>query len=159
VELDANWVVGFVDGEGCFHVSVNRHSELTAGFQVLPEFVVVQHERDMQILHALKRFFDSGVVRSNHDDRWCLRIRRLDALQRVCDFFVQHPLKTKKNVDFRKFRRIILMMSDKHHLNRERLLEIVDIALSMNSTNRPKLEEVRHELKCSDGPDKDMVHA
>ena len=36
VELTPEWVVGFVDGEGCFHVSVNRHREMTAGFQVLP---------------------------------------------------------------------------------------------------------------------------
>ena len=77
MELDPQWVVGFVDGEGCFHVSLNRHDEMTAGYQVLPEFVVVQHERDIQILHALKRFFRGGVVRQNHGDRYCLRVRKL----------------------------------------------------------------------------------
>ena len=49
---------------------------------MLPEFVVVQHERDIQILHALKRFFGTGVVRQNHGDRFCLRIRKLDALSK-----------------------------------------------------------------------------
>src|SRR5688500_12628905 len=66
MELSADWIVGFVDGEGCFHVSINRHREMTVGFQVLPEFVVVQHERDRQVLMAVKRFFGFGVVRSNH---------------------------------------------------------------------------------------------
>ena len=96
VELSPDWVVGFVDGEGCFHVSLNRHEEMTAGYQVLPEFVVVQHERDLQVLHALKRFFGAGVVRKNHGDRFCLRIRKVDALTKVCEFFQAHPLKTKK---------------------------------------------------------------
>ena len=63
MELATDWVVGFVDGEGCFHVSLNRHDEMTAGYQVLPEFVVVQHERDIQVLHSLREFFDSGNVR------------------------------------------------------------------------------------------------
>ena len=146
MELDQNWVVGFVDGEGCFHVSLNRHDEMSAGYQVLPEFVVVQHERDRQILVALKRFFKAGVVRSNHDDRSCLRIRKFEALKQVCDFFSRHPLKTKKNVDFHKFRRILHLMSQKRHLERDGLIEIIDIVLTMNSGNRPALEEIKRHL-------------
>jgi hypothetical protein len=63
VKLATDWVVGFVDGEGCFHVSLNRQAEMIAGYQVLPEFVVVQHERDIQVLHALREFFEGGNVR------------------------------------------------------------------------------------------------
>ncbi len=44
--LDAKWIVGFVDGEGCFHVAINKIPEMSLGWQVLPEFRVVQHERD-----------------------------------------------------------------------------------------------------------------
>jgi len=146
VELNADWVVGFVDAEGCFHVSVNRHADLGVGFQVLPEFVVVQHTRDQQILHALKRFFGGGVVRSNHGDRDCLRIRKISVLLEVCEFFLAHPLKTRKNTDFRKFRRILQLMDAGQHLTREGVLEIIEIASSMNSTNRPALLEVRREL-------------
>lgn len=146
MELEIDWVVGFVDGEGCFHVSVNRHVEMSAGYQVLPEFVVVQHERDQHVLMALKRFFKAGVVRGNHGDRVCLRIRKLEALSEVCDFFTRHPLKTKKNVDFHKFRRILHLMSQRRHLEPAGLLEIIDIAIAMNSTQRPALEEARRKL-------------
>ncbi len=147
MELSIDWVVGFVDGEGCFHVSVTRHPEMSVGFQVLPEFVVVQHTRDRQVLQALKEFFGGGSVRSNHEDRDCLRIRKLELLLRACDFFVKHPLKTKKNVDFRKFRRILQLMSQKRHLDRDGLVEIIDIAMKMNSTQRPALEEIKRELQ------------
>ena len=146
MELSNDWVVGFVDGEGCFHVSLNRHDEMTSGYQVLPEFVVVQHERDIQILHALRRFFQAGVVRQNHGDRYCLRIRKLSSLLVICDFFQTHSLKTKKNSDFKKFRRIVSLMENKSHLEKDGLLKIVDIALAMNTSNRPKLVEVRDLL-------------
>ena len=66
MNLHAEWITGFVDGEGCFHVGINTNLGLATGFQVLPEFTVVQHERDVQVLHALKAYFGCGVVRLNH---------------------------------------------------------------------------------------------
>jgi len=147
MKLSPDWVVGFVDGEGCFHVSVQSHPEMTAGYQVLPEFVVVQHLRDVSILYALKKFFQGGVVRVNHDDRYCYRMRKLEQLEKLCDFFLKHPLKTKKNVDFRKFRKIILIMKEKKHLTKEGLKEIINLALQMNTTERPALEEIKRTLE------------
>jgi hypothetical protein len=146
MELSADWVVGFVDGEGCFHVSINRHLEMTVGFQVLPEFVVVQHQRDRQILMAIKRFFGFGVVRSNHGDRLCYRVRELESLGKVCDFFLQHPLKTKKAVDFLKFRDVVRLITLGRHLAKDGLLEIISIAMEMNTTNRPALVAIKQEL-------------
>ena len=57
--LDVNWIVGFVDGEGCFHVALNKQVKMTQGYQVLPEFRVVQHEKDIQLLHKIQEFFCS----------------------------------------------------------------------------------------------------
>ena len=147
MELNADWVVGFVDGEGCFHVGITRHPEMSVGYQVVPEFVVVQHTRDRQILFALKRFFGAGTVRHNHGDRDCFRIRKLESLERVCEFFLRHPLKTSKNIEFRKFRRVILLMQRNRHLCREGLLEIVEVCLQMNSQQRPALQEIRETLQ------------
>ena len=146
MELSVDWVVGFVDGEGCFHVSLNQHDEMTLGYQVLPEFVVVQHERDIQVLYALKRFFGAGVVRKNHGDRYCFRVRKMAALKQVCDFFEKHPLKTRKNTDFRTFRRIISLIGNRRHLEKDGLIEIVDLALSMNTAQRPVLSKIKKLL-------------
>ena len=133
MKLDAQWITGFVDGEGCFHVGINPHKEMASGYQVLPEFTVVQHERDVQILHALKAYFGCGVVRGNHGDRMAYRVRsKKHLLERIVPFFVEHPLKTKKNVDFQKFRRILLMMEKGVHLTGEGIEEIRAIAKQMN---------------------------
>src|SRR6516164_6399920 len=122
MQLDAQWIVGFVDGEGCFHVSINPHAERSVGYQVLPEFTVVQHERDVQILYALKAFFGCGVVRRNHGDRMAYRVRSKEhLLQKILPFFMAHPFKTKKNIDFLKFRDVLLLMENDKHLTREGL--------------------------------------
>ena len=133
MQLEAQWIVGFVDGEGCFHVSINPHAEMSVGYQVLPEFTVVQHERDIQILHALKAHFECGVVRKNHGDRMAYRVRGKEhLLQKIVPFFMAHPLKTKKRVDFLKFREVLLLMEKNAHLDPDGVNEIRAIASQMN---------------------------
>jgi hypothetical protein len=133
MKLDAQWITGFVDGEGCFHVGINPHDEMTAKFQVLPEFTVVQHERDVQVLHALKAHFGCGVVRVNHGNRMAYRVRSMKhLLEHIVPFFVKHPLKTRKNVDFLKFRDVLLLMDAGNHLTAEGVERIRAIASQMN---------------------------
>jgi hypothetical protein len=133
LQLDAQWIVGFVDGEGCFHVGINSHPEMTAGFQVLPEFTVVQHERDVQVLHALKSYFGCGVVRKNNGDRMAYRVRGHEHLSKnIVPFFEKHPLKTRKRVDFVKFREIVNLMGRGEHLTRDGVEKIRAVAEEMN---------------------------
>ena len=133
-KLEAQWVVGFVDGEGCFYVGISPHPEMSCQYQVLPEFTVVQHQRDVQLLHSLKRFFGCGVVRQNHGDRMAYRVRGLNHLtERIVPFFEKHPLKSKKRVDFAKFRTVLQLMSRKEHLQSEGIEKIRAIANKMNT--------------------------
>ena len=134
MRLEAQWVVGFVDGEGCFYVGVNTQPEMKTGYQVLPEFTVVQHERDVQLLYALKKFFGCGVVRRNHGDRMAYRVRGFDHLrERVIPFFERHPLKTKKQLDFLKFRKVLILMQRNEHLTLEGIEKIRQIVSKMNT--------------------------
>ena len=133
MNLEPQWIVGFVDGEGCFHIGINPNSEMKAGYQVLPEFTVVQHERDVQLLHALKAHFGCGVVRTNHGDRMAYRVRGKEhLLQRIIPFFEKHPLKSKKRADFEKFRRVLRLMETGAHLTSDGVEEIRRIASQMN---------------------------
>ena len=133
MNLETQWITGFVDGEGCFHVGINPHSDMTSGYQVLPEFTVVQHERDVQVLYALKAHFGCGVVRRNHGDRMAYRVRSKEhLLERIIPFFEKHQLKTRKRIDFAKFRRIVRLMGAGEHLTSEGVEEIRRIASQMN---------------------------
>lgn len=141
MKLEAQWIVGFVDGEGCFHISINANNTMTTGFQVLPEFTVVQHEKDIKVLHALKTYFKCGVVRVNKKDKHSTRMAyRVRSLQHLLDiispFFMKHQLKTQKNVDFKKFRRVLRLMDDGKHLTIDGIEEIRAIVVTMNTKGK-----------------------
>jgi len=63
--LNANWIVGFVDGEGCFMASLIKNKTSKYGYQIQTEFIVSQHKRDVHILYALKSYFKCGQVSLN----------------------------------------------------------------------------------------------
>jgi hypothetical protein len=130
--LDTEWIVGFVDGEGCFHVAINRLPKMTLGLQVLPEFRVVQHQRDEKILHRLKSYFGFGSVEINHGNRKEFRVRGLDNLNQLIHFFKKHPLKTSKQKNFELFSDIIELMNNKQHLTKEGINKIAELASKMN---------------------------
>ena len=135
MDLNAQWIVGFVDGEGCFHIGINKNQEMKLGVQVLPEFTVVQHQVDEQVLYALKAYFGCGVVRKNHGTRLCYRVRGQENLRnKIVPFFEKHQLKTRKRIDFAKFRRVLLLMEKGDHLTADGLEKIRQIKATMNST-------------------------
>ncbi len=134
--LDLKWIVGFVDGEGCFHVAINRISKMTLGYQVLPEFRIVQHKRDIDILKRIKETLGVGTIRRNHGDRFELRVRKLEELNEIVRLFEKYPLMTKKRMDFALFKEIIILMNNKEHLCQEGLRRIAVIAAQMNRQTR-----------------------
>ena len=130
--LDAKWVVGFVDGEGCFHIGINRQPRMKLGWQVLPEFRVVQHRRDEQILSKLQSFFGCGSIGVNNGDRMEFRVRGLENLTRVVEFFENNPLRTKKKEDCAKFTQVVEKLKTGEHLTTSGIVSIAEIALTMN---------------------------
>src|SRR5215216_3762231 len=75
------WIVGFVDGEGCFSVAIQRCRVVKLGWQVFPEFVVTQGAKSLTALEILQQFFGCGRIFINrrHDNhkehlyRFCVR--------------------------------------------------------------------------------------
>ena len=151
MQLDPEWVVGFVDGEGCFFVGIQRNPTVKIGFQVIPEFRVVQHKRDIDVLYGLKSFFGFGRVCQNHDDRWEYRVRRFEQLLEVARFFTKHQLKTKKRVDFKRFSEVLEMMKLERHLTDIGLRDIARIATLMNTGKRLRLSDLMDEDRVQSG--------
>lgn len=65
MKLNKNWLIGFVDGEGSFYIGINNNSSMKHGIPILLEFRIVQHNRDIKLLHAIKKFFNCGIVTYN----------------------------------------------------------------------------------------------
>ena len=149
--LDAEWIAGFVDGEGCFHVAINKQPKMTLGWQVLPEFRIVQHKRDIVILHKIRNTLGVGLVTRNHGDRFEVRVRGLENLKKLIVFFETHRLQTSKQKNFELFSQIITLMEQKQHLTIEGLNTIAALASNMNTHVQSKYlessETIRRTLK------------
>jgi hypothetical protein len=133
------WVSGFIDGEGCFCVNINRCSVTRLGWQVRPEFVVTQGARSVGALETLEEFFGCGAIYRNtrHDNhredvyRWCVR-RRDDLCDRILPFVQLVPLRTSKARDFEHFVRILELMKCERHLTLTGIAEIAKLVEGMN---------------------------
>ena len=140
--LDASWIVGFTDGEGCFHVSINKIPKMSLGWQVLPEFRIVQHEKDEKVLEKIKDYFNFGKVVINrtdhHGTRKEFRVRGMKNLREIVNFFKKNHLKTSKRKNFEIFSKVIEIMNNKKHLSKEGIDEIAKMISLMN--RKPKLK-------------------
>ena len=139
------WVLGFVDGEGCFSIGfirqkggLNRAGYRT-GWQVAHEFAVAQGASSLSCLHELRDFFGVGGViinrrNDNHREamhRYVVR-RRSDLLKTIIPFFEQHPLHSAKQFDFEKFACVVRLVDQAIHLEPEGLIRIAEITQTMN---------------------------
>ena len=66
--------------------------------------------------------------------------RRLDLLETVIPFFRQHPMTSPKQQNFEKFARCVELISTGGHTSVDGLIEIAEIAQTMNR------KKPRHEL-------------
>ena len=138
------WVVGFVDGEGLFIVTIFHHpkSRMKYGWQVFPELVVTQRATNLNALKLVQKVLGCGnICRSKekgeygHKEplyRYAVRsIKELN--EKVIPFFEKNRLKSaSKKEDFRKFAQILRMMSKSKHLKYEGLVKIAQITQTMN---------------------------
>ena len=143
--IRTGWVVGFVDGEGCFSIGFVRQPNRTSrrgyktGYQVVHRFVVTQGARSAQCLEELKAFFGVGelYVNRRHDNHkehlHQYRVaRREDLLGTIVPFFKQYSLRTDKRRDFEKFSACMDIISSGGHLTVDGLIEIAGLAEKMN---------------------------
>jgi LAGLIDADG DNA endonuclease family protein len=149
------WVIGFVDGEGCFSIGLVRQnggagrSGYRTGYQVSHELAVTQGAQSVSCLYELQDFFGVGQVLPNrrydnhreHMYRYAVR-RRADLLDVVIPFFHLHPMHTTKQENFEKFACCVELMEAGHHLTFEGLADIVEIMETMNR-QKPRADLLR----------------
>jgi hypothetical protein len=149
--IKIGWVIGFVDGEGCFSIGFvkqfgnDARKGYTTGYQVWHEFAVTQGEKSLSSLKELQKFFGIGNLYLNkrydnhkeHLYRYVVR-KREDLQQIIIPFFQRYPLQTAKRNDFNKFVECLQIIQAGRHVTQE---GIIEIALIVQTMNRQKPRE------------------
>ena len=149
------YIAGYVDGEGCFAIAVNRNPTCRSGYQLVPEFHVSQNGDRAQVLYLIReRFGGCGYIKPNgRKDRALVYVvrRRDDLLRHVIPFFERSPLLSSKQEDFEKFAAIVRLMAAGRHRTPSGFAHLLDRALSMNGGGR--FRRVRWKQVISSDPE------
>ena len=148
------WIVGFVDGEGCFSVSCIKNSTTRFGYQLFPEFVVTQGAKSLAALQVIQNYFQCGRIFINHRHdnhreplyRFCVRSID-DLVTHIIPFFEQRQLLTTKANDFSIFRDVVHALKAKQHLKERGFKNIVAKIQTMNRQVKRKLTAKSSETK------------
>ncbi len=135
------YITGFVDGEGCFSVSVHRHKTSKYGWVVDPMFQVYQHKDNRHILEIIRQTFRCGYITEKSGSpnvHVYIVDNRRDLLEKVIPFFNRYLLISGKHEDFKLFEEIVQKMSERLHWERNGLMQVIKLAFQMNNTGKQR---------------------
>lgn len=122
--LNPQYIVGFIDGEGSFSVSIYKDETMRNRIYVKPEFEIELRADDKEILKKIQEVLDCGIIYDCNYERYGwyphvkYKISRIDDLnEKLIPFLEKYPLQAKKAKTFRHFKAIVKMMSNKEHLS------------------------------------------
>lgn len=138
ITLHPQYLLGFVDGEGSFHIAIYKDARMKAGVKFIPEFHVSQRVESAAVLREMVKFFGCGYVKANHatnpkDQTMVYVVRdRKDLLQNIIPFFEKHYLQTMKRNDFIIFADIVKKMDVGMHRTPQGAKALLEFAYRMN---------------------------
>lgn len=148
-----SYIAGYVDGEGSFHIAVQKVAHVRFGYQLAPEFHVSQNLDYAKTLSFIQTRFGCGYVKPNHkksktDKSWVFVVRnRNDLLEKVIPFFKRNKLLSPKCEDFEKFAFIVESMDKKIHFTKAGFIKLLRIAFSMNRRGQYRKQKVAKVIK------------
>jgi len=143
--LDPNYIVGFVDGEGCFSVGCSRRPDIKSGYDIRAAFEIEMVTDDKSILEKIHETLGRPghiyTYEFKRYPRWkphCkLKISSMKGLTEIIiPFFKKHPLQSKKRKSFETFCKIVKMISEKKHLKISYAKKIIAMRNKMNPTGK-----------------------
>ncbi len=133
-----SYLSGYVDGEGCFTVSIAPRPTLLVGWEVRPSLSVSQNGDRLEVLLLMQEYFGCGHLRPDRSDKtWKWEVRSLSLLvNRVVPHFRRYPLQSGKRRDSELFADICQRMVQGEHRHSAGLRGIVRLAGEMNPSGK-----------------------
>lgn len=123
--LNPNYIVGFVDGEGCFCISMNRNGQRLPEVRLL--FEIELREDDREVLEKIREVLGCGnIYQLNYAryEKWRPHVKYKvsnfnDIYTKIIPFFKKYPLQAKKFQSFETFCLVAEIIKVKGHLSQE----------------------------------------
>ena len=142
-KLNPWYITGFIEGEGCFAITISKHKTKKLGIDARLSFEIELRGDEKPILEMLQSFFGCGRIYDLKYKRygWMPHVKyHVRGLKEITEiiipFFVKYPLKGKKAKDFKLFCEAAEIFRKKEHLTEEGIRELRNLRKFMNK-NRP----------------------
>lgn len=111
INLKAEWLQAFIDGEGCFQCSIVDTTCRGKPYLAISHTLeIAQSSHDVKVLYAIKEYFGLGYLKPKYDitslhaakNTNTRAINRfiLTNTESIINFFAEYPLFTRKHLDY-----------------------------------------------------------
>jgi len=138
--LNDNWFIGFVDAEGCFHVSFINNSKNS--FRILFDLAQKGEDNKKMILDKLPLLFGVGVVNKHyHENNWNYRVSGFSNTKILMKYFdtSSYSFLTKKSTSYLLWKEIHKSISKLEHLDPVKKQKLINLSKTVNKYS--ELEE------------------
>jgi len=136
ITLEDNWLVGFTDSEGCFHVSFSKKNN---GYSFLFELAQKGEDNKIVLLDKLVSLFGVGRVNQHyHKSNWHYRISGLSDADKLITYFDKFNFSflTKKRSSYLLWKQIHNSIVNKEHLDPVNRIKLISVSKTVNSFNK-----------------------
>jgi len=141
--LNPHYISGFIDGEGSFSISINRHKTLKSGIEIKPEFEIELRADDLKILERIVKTIGCGRIYDCSYERYGwyphakLKITSAREMEEIFfPFLDKYPLQAKKKKTYELFKKIVLMVRKKKHLTEKGIMRIIEVRNQMRKNGK-----------------------
>ena len=145
-KITSDYIVGFIDGEGCFTLHIHKRANSSFNICVTPSFSASQNSTSVHVLEEIQDFFGCGFIRQDRKTSK-YEVRDLKNLRlKILPFFQKNKLRTQKQQDFLLFCEICDLLIKKTHLTQSGIFKLIDLAYSMNQSGASRRKKKSHLL-------------
>lgn len=140
IKLNPWWLTGFVDGEGCFKLSVVERTQMKTGWVVRLFFSIGLHEKEISLLEKIQLSLGVGRITKHGPESVQFQVQSIKEIAKIIEHLSLYPLITQKHADYSLWKKAFYLIQNKEHLTKEGLEQIVAIKGYQNRGLSPKLK-------------------
>ena len=134
LSLDNYWLAGFSQADGCFYISVVKSKTHKTGYSVRLEYSLKQNDNlPLKLLYDLLQM---GNLSQYTSGIWCYKSSGYKTAACLINYFDKYNLFAGKYIDYLKFRKVYIMITEGKHLENKGIKKIISIKTKGSSETR-----------------------
>jgi hypothetical protein len=126
LSLDNYWLAGFTQSNGSFSIKIMKSKNFKLGYTVRLEYCL--EKNDKYLLYLIYNVLNAGFLLKNPEKIWIYKSAGYKLAHTLINYFDKFHLFGLKYVQYMKFRKVYLRITEGKHLEKKILLKIKSIA-------------------------------